>query len=114
MSTTLVTIDRTEADGFETIVVRGELDLTNASLLADALATAAQPFVILDLGGLAFVDSAGIRTIDQAHRLHRDGGGRLVLVAPESSRAAWTFKVAGFADDYLVSSIAEAEALVRP
>lgn len=109
MSTTPLSIDRTANAGFETIVVRGELDLTNASLLADGLATTSLPSVILDLGGLAFVDSAGIRTIDSAHRRLGEQGRRLLLVAPEGTRAAWTFKVAGFPDGYLLRSVADAE-----
>jgi anti-sigma B factor antagonist len=63
---------------------RGELDLATADALADALADlegARQ--VSLDLRGLSFIDSTGLRLlVSLGHRAARDGF-ELSLVAPE-------------------------------
>jgi anti-anti-sigma regulatory factor len=61
--------------------------------------------VILDLSGLAFIDSAGLRAIDRANGTMAADGRMLLVVAPESSRAAWTFRIAGFADDSFLDSL---------
>jgi len=95
---------RTGATG-DVLVVRGELDLTNACELADALSGTTSQTVVLDLGELAFLDSAGMRTIDQQHRRLTAEGRRLLIVAPADSRAAWTFRVAGFSDTLLHESL---------
>lgn len=111
MQTADLAIERRKSDELETIEVQGELDLTNAAELDEALQTTASA-VVLDLGGLAFIDSAGIRTIDLAHQRLADEGKRMLVVAPPGSRAAWTFRVAGFADEYVFESVARAAAVV--
>ena len=111
MQTTDLAIQRRSGDGLETIEVQGELDLTNAAGLEEALQTTASA-VVLDLGGLAFIDSAGIRTIDLAHRRLADEGKQLLVVAPPDSRAAWTFRVAGLADGYVFESVGLAAAVL--
>ena len=74
--------------------------------------------MILDLGGIAFIDSAGIHAIDQAHRRLAETGRSLLVVAPDESRAAWTFRVAGFGEGFVLdsraSALAEAERAARP
>jgi stage II sporulation protein AA (anti-sigma F factor antagonist) len=89
-------IERSSADGCDTFALGGELDLTNAGELEVALHASVAARVVLDVGGLDYLDSAGIRAIDNAHRRLVAEGRSLRLVAPEGSRAAWTFRVAGF------------------
>ena len=108
-SGTALDIDRHVHGAAEVVEVRGELDLTNAPSLTAAIAAATAATVILDLGALAFVDSAGIRAIDQAHRRLADDGRALLIVAGPETRAAWTFRVAGFADGFVLGSLEEAE-----
>ena len=58
------------------VAVAGELDLATAPLLAAALRRVAQPqgSVRIDLRGLVFMDSTGMRAILEAHRdAARDG-----------------------------------------
>ena len=98
-------LERARQRGAEIVRVRGELDLTNTTVLEEALARLAEADVILDLSGLAFVDSAGIRTIDAARKRLRQSDQTLVLVAPTASRAGWTFRVAGFGADFVVESV---------
>jgi anti-sigma B factor antagonist len=110
MQGTLLEIDRRVEPIGDVVEVRGELDLTNAPSLDDALSEVTGSTVILDVGALAFIDSAGIRTIDQAHRRFAESGRKLLIVAGAESRAAWTFRVAGFADGFVLESLAEAQA----
>lgn len=101
---------RAEPSG-DVIAVRGELDLTNAQQLAEALAATATSAVVLDLSALAFLDSAGIRAIDRARSRLESEARRLLIVAPAESRAGWTFRVAGLADELVLESLEVAKAL---
>lgn len=98
---------RTEPRG-DVVELAGELDLTNASQLDEALASTATPAVYLDLTRVTFIDSAAMRAIDRARGHLLEHGRRLLLVAPPDSRAAWTFRVAGFADQLLADDQAQA------
>jgi anti-anti-sigma factor len=91
---------RTEPRG-EVVELAGELDLTNAAQLDEALAGTTAAAVFLDLTRLTFIDSAGLRAIDRGRTVLVERGRRLVLVAPPDSRAAWTFRVAGLAGELL-------------
>jgi anti-anti-sigma factor len=77
----------------------------SVGILDDAIARTEGSKVVLDLTGVAFIDSAGIRTIDLAHRRLRDEARRLFVVAPPESRAAWTFRIAGFGDGVVLDSL---------
>ena len=60
----------------------GELDLYSATALDDAIVRAEGekwPCVCLDLSGLDFLDSAGLRVIMRTHARARKDGRRLVL-----------------------------------
>jgi anti-anti-sigma factor len=108
---TIMDIEKRETTTADLLTLRGELDLTNARELADALAATPAETVILDLSELAFLDSAGIRAIDGARSRFELDGRRLLIVAPPESRAGWTFKVAGLADGTVLESVEAAEAL---
>jgi anti-sigma B factor antagonist len=86
-------------------VVHGELDLTNAESLDRALSSATSSVVIVDLTGLRFIDSAGMRTIDHAHRRLAGAGRSLLIVAPSESTAGWTLKIAGFGGTFVAGSL---------
>ena len=78
-----------ERDGvLHTISVQGELDLATADLLerelvrvegTDALS------IVLDLSGLTFVDSTGVRLLISAHARSRADSNRLTLLRGPSS-----------------------------
>jgi anti-anti-sigma factor len=75
---------RVEQDG-EALVVRafGELDLSNAKTLEAELRRAIAgdaSGVILDLGGVSFLDSAGLRMVLMMARESLRNGGRLRLL----------------------------------
>jgi anti-sigma B factor antagonist len=66
----------------------GDLDLAGAPLLRQELVdatTAGSKLVVLDLGGVSFLDSVGVGVIVGGHaRLHHEGGA-LHLAAPTTS-----------------------------
>jgi anti-anti-sigma factor len=105
MSSSRIAIGHESRGELDVLDVRGELDLTNAGALEDALARTHRRTVVLDLSLLVFVDSAGIRTIDLAHRTLRDSGRTLLVVAPPESRADWTFRIAGFDSSVVLGSL---------
>src|SRR3954454_14941694 len=75
---------RAEQDG-ETLVVSasGQLDSSNAQTLERELRLAIAsdiPELLLDLGGLSFIDSAGLRVLAVIARLSRRNGERLRML----------------------------------
>jgi anti-anti-sigma factor len=59
------------------IAVAGEVDMATAPSLADCLADNADRDVILDLSGVAFLDSSGLTALINAHRALREAGHTL-------------------------------------
>jgi anti-sigma B factor antagonist len=66
------------------VAVAGELDISTAPDLQDALAelTDAPRRVVVDLSDLEFCDSTGLAALLGAHKTLNDNGGTLELVAP--------------------------------
>jgi anti-sigma B factor antagonist len=70
-------------EGVVTLTLRGELDLASAHQLEESLATLegqAPSRVTIDLGGLAFIDSSGLRALLLADARARERGYELVLL----------------------------------
>jgi len=61
----------------------GELDISNVSTLAEAMRADIERGgdVVLDIGGLAFMDSSGIQLLIKTSR-ELEGRGRLRLISP--------------------------------
>lgn len=82
----------------------GEVDLSNVealgAVLEDAVSNRAQGLV-LDLSGLTFLDSMGLRLIYRLARQLGDRQQRLQLVVPESSPVTRVLQIGG------VMSVAE-------
>jgi anti-sigma B factor antagonist len=81
MSALEVSVDRS-AD-VPTLALRGELDLAGTEQFLAALDTVeldAPPVVVVDLRGLTFLDSSGLRVLLSAHAEARRSDRRLVLV----------------------------------
>ncbi|MGI8334548.1 STAS domain-containing protein [Actinomadura scrupuli] len=76
-------------DGRLVVTVTGDLDMATADKLRGYVAghTAGLPAsrVLLDLGGLAFCDSAGLSALVGVWKDQRESGGTVVLVAPRPS-----------------------------
>jgi anti-sigma B factor antagonist len=84
----LLKLDSDEADGRTTLALRGELDISSAPVLEEALGRlegAGPPVLVIDLRALAFMDSTGLRTIVAADQRARAQGRRVAIVrGPEA------------------------------
>ena len=82
------------------LVLIGELDPHTAPILRssvdDALSDATTTLV-LDVAGLQFIDSSGLRVIISAHKTMDKRGGRLVLRAPTDNTRR-LLEITGLAD----------------
>jgi anti-sigma B factor antagonist len=70
------------------VSLEGELDLASAPELRECLGTLAEggaTHIVLDLGGLAFVDSTGLSVLVMAANRTRAAGGSTVLRHPSPS-----------------------------
>jgi anti-sigma B factor antagonist len=88
-----------------------ELDLATAVELCarvDAARRAGRKRLLIDLTGLEFCDSSGLRALIRAAEEVRASAGRLVVVPPEAGAVARLFALAG-ADELLPlrSSVAD-------
>jgi len=71
-----------QEDGRSVVSVRGELDLATAPELEAALLPGLREggSAVLDLRGLEFMDSTGVRVVVAAHLAAQEHGGRLAIV----------------------------------
>lgn len=79
------------ASGF---AVAGEIDAHTAPLIAEALAGSDQDPLVVDLSGVEFVDSSGLRVLLEAHQARTAAGTSLVLSEP-SAAVRRVFDIAG-------------------
>ena len=89
----------------DVVELHGDVDFASADDVREALCAAGAPTVVVELGAVDFIDSAGLRALDVANRDLRARGGTLALVAPPASRAAFTFRIAGFSADGVHDSV---------
>jgi anti-sigma B factor antagonist len=74
-----------ESRGHIVVALYGELDLLDAAAAASALRVAAarEPWIIVDLTGLEFIDASGVAALSRGRGYARDAGGDLLLAAPQ-------------------------------
>ncbi len=82
-----------DPQGGRRLTLRGELDLATAGRLEAALAEAGGP-VVLDLTGLTFMDSTGVRMLLEAAE---GDNGELRIVPPVGGDARVTIEETGIA-----------------
>ena len=82
-------ISATERAGALHVTLRGELDLATAPELEELLDArlAAGEEVVVDLRGLQFMDSSGVRVLVAGHAQASRAGTRLLLVRPDRESA---------------------------
>jgi anti-anti-sigma factor len=76
-------------DGATKVVLRGRFDTTGAILIEmpfNAI-TAEKPAIIVDLSGVSFLSSYGIRVLLVGAKTAKSKGGRLALMCPEGNVA---------------------------
>ncbi|HET9172907.1 MAG TPA: STAS domain-containing protein [Actinospica sp.] len=86
--------------GVTVLFVSGEVDLAGSPHLERALAEAAGPGapLVVDLTGVEFIDSAGLRALTQAELTVARLGGRLLIVP--SPAAARVFEITSLVDAF--------------
>ena len=104
---------RANADGTVLVKMAGDLDLASAEVLQQALFAIEKdrpPTLYLDLSGLGFMDSTGLRLILQASERAKKALSRLVLVAGRES-VQRVFRVTGMQErlEFVDQAPAEAE-----
>lgn len=75
-------------DGVVTVSLQGELDLSCARRMDEHFASIDEQRparVVVDLGGLAFIDSSGLRTLLIAHERASEHGYEFVLLPGQES-----------------------------
>jgi anti-sigma B factor antagonist len=79
-----IDVSSSQCAGCVVVVLRGELDIRQATPLARALSAAAASGspVIVDLGGLTFIDCSVLGALISARQRALHAGGDLMLAAP--------------------------------
>jgi anti-sigma B factor antagonist len=98
-------------DGHAVVGLRGELDVTDAAGVTEALAgvAAGHPDIIIDLTGLEFIDCCGLWALTRAREQASRAGGRLLLAAPQQL-VLRVLALTGLADVFSVhASVEQAE-----
>ncbi len=93
-----VSIDE-RADAYSVVTVRGEIDLHTAPKLEYAIERGSEGVsaVVVDLGGVAFMDSTALSTLMRAKEITEKSGAFLRLTSP-SKAVERIFAVTGFGD----------------
>ena len=81
-------IDVSRVDGHAVLVIRGEIDLSTAPAFGAAMQQALldAPMVVLDLGGVTFMDSSGLNVLVSAARPGSRSDAVLIRNAPVTIR----------------------------
>jgi anti-anti-sigma factor len=66
--------------------------------------------LVVDLTGVGFLDSAGVRLMDRLIGRHRRAGSTAVIVAPNASAPWFTLRMCEFPDEHLQPSLQDAVA----
>ena len=67
------------------IIAEGELDLVSAPVLAEAIPETGDEAVILDLAGVGFMDSSGLRSLLEARQRCLDAGRPFRIARPSDA-----------------------------
>jgi anti-sigma B factor antagonist len=95
-----LTVEVTSTGDEVVLVVVGELDPHTAPTLrsrVEETVSDATTSLVLDVAGLQFIDSSGLRVIIAAHKVMDERGGRLVLRAPTANTRR-LLEITGLAD----------------
>jgi anti-anti-sigma factor len=79
---TILEVDTQDREGGVQLTLKGELDLSTIEKVEQELARVeaeGHELIVLDLGGLTFLDSTGLRTIVTADQRARRTGRRIVV-----------------------------------
>jgi anti-sigma B factor antagonist len=96
----------------ELVTLAGEIDLANAPAIAKEIAahTTTAGAVLVDLTGVSFLDSAGVRLLDGLAGDLDDQDRPVRFVVGESGAARMTLELCAFREDLLATDLARAAA----
>jgi anti-sigma B factor antagonist len=105
-------IDKERGPGVREIAIEGELDLSNAEELQEALVRASDyTLVLVDLSRCEFVDSTALAIFIRADLAMKERGGRLGLFGPLSQQVHRAMEIMGIlGEGFIFSTAEEAEA----
>lgn len=104
-------METTEFGDFAVVAVRGEIDAYTAPTLRARLFDLherAFRTLILDAGGIEFIDSSGLGVLIAAYKRSLRGGGYGLFVASPSERVSASLKITGLVQVFVVSESVEA------
>jgi anti-sigma B factor antagonist len=101
----ILAIASSSVEGVDVIRVTGEVDLTNAEEVRQAVEATTTLSVVLDLTRVAYLDSSGLRAIDHCHRHLVSDQRALLIVSPPETASDWTLRVAGFDRSIVLDSL---------
>ena len=95
-----LSLDVRRAGGESVVYVQGDIDLSTLDEATAALAAAREgaTTLLLDLRGVGFMDTSGLRLVIEEQRRARAGGYRFSVVRGPR-RVQRLFEIAGFAPD---------------
>ncbi len=94
----------------------GEIDIDTAGMLRErlsALLDGGSTFIVVDLSGVAFLDSAGLKVLDDAQQDAARRDARLALACPPG-RVLRLFEITGLDDHFAIHPDAERAATDAP
>ena len=109
MSELDVIFERTELDGLPVLMVSGEIDLAVAGHFArelDLLVGDAEGDALVNLAGVGFIDSSGVRELLKAEQAAGGEGRGLVLLDP-SGPCRRVLEVSGVLNEFTVRTTRE-------
>jgi anti-anti-sigma factor len=104
MNDELILLQREEREGVVVLHVSGEIDLSNADELHGRIQRELResPLVVVDLGGVAYIDSQGLRILKRLSDQLDGAGSRLEVVAPPDSIARDVLDMTRMSDDITI------------
>lgn len=94
-------------DGVCVITLGQDVDTAVAGRIeAEIVAlTAASVPLVVDLSGVGFLDSAGVRLLDRLVGRHVRAGSTAVMVAPATGSPWFTLRMCEFPDEHLAATV---------
>jgi|SRR4051794_856411 anti-sigma B factor antagonist len=91
-------IEEEHSAGTWTVAVEGDVDLKSAPQLCSCLTAHRGQRVIVDLSGVGFCDSCGLRALTGEARETHIAGGNIAVVAPEGSAVRRLLELCGLTE----------------
>lgn len=107
-------VENNQSNGWSTVRVMGEVDMSNAPELGDFLAQLVRTekqSLALDLSGIEFMDSSGLGVLIKTHQLLAEQEQALILRSP-SRQVIRTLEVSGLANVLSIDDSIEGVAAV--